>query len=97
MVSDIEKCRIADRTPVACCDQAGILLRVEAFVFPFVCQIIRRDRNTGVALSLANVINELRDNTQIIPADERAESATHPDRIHLLRSWVVTFLSSSLL
>ena len=62
MVSDIEKRRIADRTPVAGFNKAGILLRVEAFVFPFICQIIRRNRNTGVALSLANVINELRDN-----------------------------------
>jgi len=60
MVSDIEKRRMADRTPVAGFNKTGILLRVEAFVFPFICEIIRRNRNTGVALSLANVINLLR-------------------------------------
>ena len=69
MIFDIEKRGIADRTPVAGFNKSGILLRVKAFVFPFICQIIRRNRNTGVALSLANVIDELRDNTQIIPTD----------------------------
>jgi 8-oxo-dGTP diphosphatase len=50
-------------------DNESVLFRVEAFIFPFVCQIFGRERHTGVAFRLANLVTELRDGVHIVPAD----------------------------